>query len=159
MLQGLAMRMLSCWQKLMTDRGDKVEEGRGCNFKHSFGLYQRSSLAAVCCHFTTYDTKILSIWVVKTKLRSRINEVKNIQLKKKNKPISRRRNCFLDRVVLALFFCVGLKLTVKRLRMPVRNILAGSMYLLNLYHINKTVDTTKFRNILQWIVRANCKKR
>lgn len=65
------------WQRPVADLGNSEEEGRGGNFEQF--LRQTSSLADVCCHFATYDTKTPTIWVRETILRNGINEVNKIQ--------------------------------------------------------------------------------
>lgn len=150
MLPCSAVPTLNLWQRPVANLGNNEEEGRGGNFQQSFGLCQASLLADVCCHFATYDTKTPTIWIHETKLRNGINEVNKIQFKKRNLLAAEEIASLAEWYWLCSSVFLVLNLTGKRLGMPVR-ILAGSKYLLNPYHINKTVDTTKFRNILQQI--------
>lgn len=144
MLWCSAMPVQHGWQKPVVDLGNNKEESRACNFQQPFGACQASSDA--CWYFAIYDTKSPTIWVHKTKLRNRINKVK-----KKNLLAGQENASLAERYCLCSSVFLWWNLTGKRLVIPVRNIFLDSKYLLNPYHISKSVNTTKFRNVLQQI--------
>lgn len=77
-------------------------------------------------------------------MRETVSNSKNLLSDEKIAPLS-EWHCLCFSVFL------GLNVTVKRVKMSIRNTLAAFKYFLNPCHVSGTVDTTTFRNILQQI--------